>query len=316
MPNEDEFSYFQTGTGLPLDGAQVTVVDGGFIIDNSYAAGAVVAQLTMQPFDGSDAQSQLYSTGKNFEIRDHGATLQHSSGKLIKINSMSTYGQWIDACLKMEGATDFLNEARARQMEPNSIALWFGMMFELGAQPYTDMSGKEKSLIVPIKYFGVNGEMATDTAPTQGVTPSTPSPAPAAAKKAAGPQAAATPRPGPVPGPTAAPTPRAAPSPATPASPGRTMPPRPGTPAPGVTTAPPAPTPPTPPAAQEAEFSGEIDGVDQGWTDWAIALAAVYQDHGDFMAAAMETDGVAGQKALEQAIMSSRPGSLWATHHG
>lgn len=309
MPNEDEFSYFQTGTGLPLDGAQVTVIDGGFIIDNSYAAGAVVAQLTMQPFDGSDAQSQLYSTGKNFEIRDHGATLQHSSGKLIRINSMSTYGQWIDACLRMEGATDFLSEGRARQMEPNSIALWFGMMFELGTQPYTDMGGKEKSLIVPMKYLGVNGETAESTVAQNAPAPSAPA-TPSPAKKAAGPRAAATPRPSPTPGPAATP------SPATPATAGRTMPPRPSTPAPAVSTAPSPPSPPTAPSVVAEVFSGEIEGVEQGWTDWAIALAAVYQDHGDFMAAAMETDGVAGQKQLEQAIMSSRPGSLWATHHG
>lgn len=310
MPNEDEFSYFQTGTGLPLDGAQVTVIDGGFIVDNSYAAGAVVAQLTMQPFDGSDAQSQLYSTGKNFEIRDHGATLQHSSGKLIKINSMSTYGQWIDACLRMEGATDFLSEARARQMEPNQIALWFGMMFELGTMPYTDMSGKEKSLIVPLKYLGVNGEVEVN-APATNTTPA-PAPAttPAAAKKAAGGRLVTTPRPSP-----ASPAPSPGPA-STPATAGRTMPPRPGTPAPGVSTAPSPPSPPTAPSVVAEVFSGEIEGVEQGWTDWAIALAAVYQDHGDFMAAAMETDGVAGQKQLEQAIMSSRPGSLWATHHG
>jgi len=103
------------------------------------------------------------------------------------------------------------------------------------------------------------------------------------------------------------------------------MPPRPGTAPAAATAAPSAPsaTPPSagPPSAPApstpvAAFSGVIDGVDQAWTDWAIGMAQANADFNTFIDQCMTTDGVMELPLLQQALMSQKPGSLWATHHG
>lgn len=326
---QDEFSYFQTGSGLPLAGATVQVVGCQFLIDNSYMAGATVCAITMKPLaaDGADLepQTQMYSVGKKHEAADFGARAVHESGKDVRFNNQSNYGKWIDACMRMEGAAEFIQEARVRGIEPNIAGLWIGMWFELGDVKYTPMGGgDEKALLVPIKYLGAS-EVVGYVAPVQTATVPTTGP-PAVAAVPGGPPAGGPPRaatPG-TPG-----VPATAPAGGPPAA-GRAMPPRPGTTPPGVTAAQPPtasgtpPTPPSapsapaaaPPAAPVAAFSGTIAGVDQSWTDWLIGMAAANTDFDVFIEQVMTTDGVTELALVQQAAMSKKDGSLWATHHG
>lgn len=46
------------------------------------------------------------------------------------------------------------------------------------------------------------------------------------------------------------------------------------------------------------------------------ALAAECEDHDAFMEQAMDLDGVAGNRVAEKAVMSSKPGSIWADREG
>lgn len=334
---QDEFSYFQTGSGLPLDGALAQVVAAESTVNNSYAAGATVVKITYQPYDElsspiGDPQSQLYSCGKNWEVLDRGAAVGHTSGKQVRFNNQSNYGRLIDACfdptIGMPGQADLIAECQARQLQPNTMAMWVGLWFELHSLAFPKqgetVATQTGSTIVPKAFRGVS-EVAGYVAQTQAPA----GPGPVAARP--GPAAA---RPGP-----AAPAPAPVSAPAAPAAAGRTMPPRPGatTAAPAAPPAPPAaPAPATVPAKKapakaaapkpaapaapaftvDADGVAHVEGVDDAVVYEVVVKATENNDFEAFMVDAMSVPGVAGNNVMERALMSQAEGSLWATYHG
>lgn len=166
--SDEEFSYFDLGSGLPLDNADVTITAAEARFDTQYSADAAVVALTFQPDDtGTEAVEQLYSIGKGWEPIDQGAGIAHTSGRQVKINSNSNYGKWIAAAVPLDG---FIDEARSRGVEPNDLSLWVGLRFHLGTQvtktrnpSKPDAPEVEKTLIVPTAYLGT----ADDEAPVK-----------------------------------------------------------------------------------------------------------------------------------------------------
>lgn len=58
--------------------------------------------------------------------------------------------------------------------------------------------------------------------------------------------------------------------------------------------------------------AAETGGLDAALTEQLAAIAAGSDSHDDFMAAAFEVEGVAGNQAAEEAVMATGKGSIWA----
>lgn len=179
----DEEDLWQTSSGLPLDGAVATIAKGEFKVDNSYAAGAVVLELTFE-VEG-EYSTQLYSCGKQAEIKERGARIEG----VRKINSQTGYGRWMDAAVALEGVKAVL----AERGTPFEASVWEGLVFELGSiqiETTNPTTGKvaTRSMIVPV---GFEGEGEGKGSETEAAAKAAPAPAKATAKKAATKPAAA-----------------------------------------------------------------------------------------------------------------------------
>lgn len=161
--SDQEKDLFETTSGLPLAGANVTVISSVFEFNNEYAENACVLALTFRNDDDdtSEPRTQLYSTGKNFEPVDQGDAVAHTSGKVVQFSNSSNYGRLITNTIK--NCPEFRKYASDKGLQPNSALLWLGAKFTLGTFPYTDMNNKEKELIVPVAFHGVDGEEAPKT---------------------------------------------------------------------------------------------------------------------------------------------------------
>ena len=70
----------------------------------------------------------------------------------------------------------------------------------------------------------------------------------------------------------------------------------------------------SPAADQVAELQAEDGGEEL--VEALIAAAGEAEDQDAFMEAAMEIDGVSGNRLAEKVVMNSKPGSIWAEHGG
>lgn len=156
--NEDSF---ELASGLPLDGATVTITKTEFGYRQNIAKDTTFACLTFQPESG-DEQEQAYSVGKGWEPGSKGATLVRSDGRKGKLNDQTGYGKWIAAAIKLDGVLDHL---RANNGDALVAATWDGLKFELGSMrekttnPTTGQE-KEVSRIMPVKFLGAGGGSA------------------------------------------------------------------------------------------------------------------------------------------------------------
>jgi hypothetical protein len=150
--NEDSF---ELASGLPLDGATVTITKSEFGYRQNIAPNTTFACFTFQPEVG-DEQEQAYSTGKGWEPGAKGATLVRSDGRKGKLNDQTGYGKWIAAAIALPGVLDYL---RANGGDALVASTWDGMRFELGSvreettNPTTNQK-KEVSRIIPVEFLG------------------------------------------------------------------------------------------------------------------------------------------------------------------
>lgn len=197
MAFDKENNPWELSKGLPLEGADVTVTDASFVIDNEYAAGAVVLSLTMIPdaYEGDvgNLRPQLYSIGKGWEVLDKGQSVAHESGKFRKFPEQSAYGDWISHVLGCEGAVEYFVE---NELDTHDANIWIGTKWTLGSHEYDtvkDAKGetKKKTRVVPVAFLGVEGGEATvPTKPAAATAAKTvakpgPKPKPAAAANGA-----------------------------------------------------------------------------------------------------------------------------------
>jgi hypothetical protein len=151
-------SEWELSSGLPLDGATVTVAKAEFGYRQNIAKDTTFACFTFQPDEG-DEQEQAYSCGKGWEPGARGETLVTSDGKSKKLNDQTGYGKFIAAAMKLPGCLDTL---RARGHYTNA-SVWVGMRFrlesvkEMTKNPTTGQE-KETSRIMPVEFLGVVGE--------------------------------------------------------------------------------------------------------------------------------------------------------------
>jgi hypothetical protein len=160
---------WELSSGLPLDGATVTVTAAEFGYRQNIAKDTTFACLTFKPVEGDEAE-QCYSVGKGWEPGARGAELVTSDGRKRNINDQTGYGKFITAALKCDGMKETL---RDRGIHYTKAAAWEGLRFELASvkeevvNPTTGQK-KETSRILPVKFLGVAGDEKTTTTATGG----------------------------------------------------------------------------------------------------------------------------------------------------
>lgn len=134
MADEQNFSMFELGSGLPLDGARVHSVSAIFTYNQEYTANAVVLDVEWQPWDGEtdhdEAQHQLYSVGQKWEPLDNGNAVGHTSGKRQKFNDQTNIGRLIKSYVEGLGDGDFdkgIQQAIQSGMDPSQADFWVGI---------------------------------------------------------------------------------------------------------------------------------------------------------------------------------------------
>jgi len=191
MTDEQTFTMWELGSGLPLDGARVHSTAAMFTYNQEYAKNAVVLEVTWQPWDGtndstdSEAQKQLYSVGQKWEPLDNGESVGHTSGRQQRFNDQTNIGRLITSYIMALGGGDWdrgLKAAMASGMEPNVAAMWVGLDVTLGKVEYDtlgkDEHGNQKrgQTMVIAEYHGKAGAASPAAS-----TPATTSNPPAAA---------------------------------------------------------------------------------------------------------------------------------------
>lgn len=147
---------WELGSGLPLADATVEITGALFKVDAAYAAGAIVCGITFLNVETGETQEQIYSCGKNWELRDRGASIEGTG----KLNNQTMYGRWVaHAFGQCEGneqlIADLLDRGTYRE-----AAVWVGCKFVLGTVEVTTMNPQTKkeavkNLIVPVSYLGL-----------------------------------------------------------------------------------------------------------------------------------------------------------------
>lgn len=150
MADNQEFSMFELGSGLPLEGQRCRSTEATFTYNQEYAANAVVLDILWQPWDGENdgdpdtAQHQLYSVGQKWEPLDSGQAVGHTSGKRQRFNDQTNIGRLIHSYIVGMGDGDFdkgLKAAVESGMEPDKVAMWIGLDVTLKGVKY-DTLGK------------------------------------------------------------------------------------------------------------------------------------------------------------------------------
>jgi hypothetical protein len=177
MADEQEFSMWELGSGLPLEGARVHSTDAVFTYNNEYAANAVVLDITWQHEDDTiEAQHQLYSVGQKWEPLNEGESVGHQSGKASKFNDQSNIGRLIKSYIESRGGGNFdkgLAIVIPEGIEPNHIAMWIGLDVTLksiefpGMGKNPDGSVKMSRTMVIDVYHGRVGDEAPAKAPAK-----------------------------------------------------------------------------------------------------------------------------------------------------
>lgn len=195
MTDEQAFSMWELGSGLPLDGARVHSTAAIFTYNQEYAKNAVVLEVTWQPWDGtndspdSEAQKQLYSVGQKWESLDGGNAVGHTSGKRQKFNDQTNIGRLITSYINGLGGGDWdrgLKAAMASGMEPDKASMWVGLDVTLGKVEYPlqtkDDQGNFKTgqTMAIAEYHGKAGAAAPAT-PATTASPASPAASTAAA---------------------------------------------------------------------------------------------------------------------------------------
>lgn len=186
MADEQEFSMFELGSGLPLEGARVHSTEAIFTYNQEYAKNAVVLDITWAHVDDPsvEPQHQLYSVGNKWEPLDGGEAVGHTSGKRSKFNDQTNIGRLIQSMIDTRGLDDMLAEARETGNEADKAAFWIGLDVTLKGVKYdtlgknADGTPKQGQTMVIGEWHGRVG----DSKPSKPVKAAADKPAKSAAK--------------------------------------------------------------------------------------------------------------------------------------
>lgn len=155
---------FETGSGLPLaNGVEGEIVDMAFGYDNTYAAGKVVAKITVQ-VEGRDPVTQIYSTGTDWEPGNDGTMLVDATGSGRKINNSTGFGLLLDRVKEldkeMDGKVidDMAGSARNVSSWLGTRWAWESVVLPGRKNPVTGVV-KDSTTSLPEKYLGRNSDV-------------------------------------------------------------------------------------------------------------------------------------------------------------
>lgn len=157
-----DHNEWETGSGLPLADATVTITGMEFGYNSAIAAGAVFANITFTPDEGSDDIEQSFSTGKGFEADRTGKELVSEDGRPRKVNNRSNFGRLIDSAVDCIGKDEV---AKVLGAGPRHVDSWIGTRWVTGTTPVEteNQQTKEKKVkdaIIFVEYLGRDGQEA------------------------------------------------------------------------------------------------------------------------------------------------------------
>jgi hypothetical protein len=153
MTNLD--SEWETSSGLPLDGATVTVTGAEFGYNAELGAGVVCMNMTFQIEDGEEVE-QSFSVGRNGEPSRDGNELV---GAPAKFPQRSNYGRLIDS---VRAIVDHPGQVIG---SPKLAGGWVGTQWVMGTVPIestnpTTGESKTRDALVFTEYVGTAGGKA------------------------------------------------------------------------------------------------------------------------------------------------------------
>lgn len=176
MATEEDW---ETGSGLALDGAVVTVTAAEFGFNANMGAGITCLNLTLTNEDGEDID-QSFSVGGKFESNRDGTAITGAG----RINRNSNYG------LLIESVKEVCDNPAEAIGDPKEAESWIGTKWEFGSverettNPTTGVTKKSSKFIVT-EYLGRDDEDA-DEAPAKKASGSKASGSKASAKSKGG----------------------------------------------------------------------------------------------------------------------------------
>lgn len=152
MANEDEdFDPWQPSSGF-VDDVDVEITDAVFGYDAQYMNGdALLAKITMKVEDGEEDDEivQLYSLGKGWEAVNKGQQIVPTKTRKPTLNKNSAYWHFIRGAI--ECGADAVLRGRGK---PTDAAIWPGLRFHVAQVDYKDVSGNDRTRLVPVGYLG------------------------------------------------------------------------------------------------------------------------------------------------------------------
>lgn len=99
MTDTDAMNDWELGSGLDLDGAKVEITGCEFGFNNALGAGVLCANMTFTPIEGGDDMEQSFSVGKGWEVDRTGENLVPDGGKKRKLNMTSNFGRLLTSAM-------------------------------------------------------------------------------------------------------------------------------------------------------------------------------------------------------------------------
>lgn len=158
---------WETGSGLPLAGADVEVIACSFGYNAVYSTEALCAMFTFQNLEGGEPQQQSFSVGKFWEAADNSDAIVSEDGRKRRISGVSNYGRLIDsavAAVKLAGAD-------MPFASPRIASGWVGTKWRIDTVPITNnYKGVEttKDAFVFTAYLGADAATNSTTAGSAG----------------------------------------------------------------------------------------------------------------------------------------------------
>lgn len=149
MSIQDEY---ELSSGLPLDGATVTITDMEFGYNAQIGAGVVCANITFANEDGEEIV-QSFSVGDGWEITDKGGSIAADHGGPKKLSNRSNYGRLIESMVKTVGGAEHMPAPSPKSVEGFVGTSWtFGTVKVTTTNP-TTQEKKEKDAFIVTKFL-------------------------------------------------------------------------------------------------------------------------------------------------------------------
>jgi hypothetical protein len=121
----EEFDPWKTSSGLPLDGADVTIANVEFVTDNTMGAGTIVAKVTFTLDENGETAEQKYSVGKGWIVTDRGDGVAAEKGGNKPFNDQTNWGRFVDGFVAAAEGAGLMGDVRAK-IDPRKGSSWVG----------------------------------------------------------------------------------------------------------------------------------------------------------------------------------------------